>query len=110
MWKYAYQVPENKKIRVIVHTDCKNEADDQFALAHLSLIHIQMCIRDRLHSVSTGAAGSRQLDLFGPKILEGDYRPGFFMKHFIKDMKPVSYTHLMRWTMCQGSPDGQETV
>ena len=34
MWKYAYQVPENKKIRVIVHTDCKNEADDQFALAH----------------------------------------------------------------------------
>jgi inosine-uridine nucleoside N-ribohydrolase len=29
-----YQVPENKKIRVIVHTDCKNEADDQFALAH----------------------------------------------------------------------------
>ena len=37
--------------------------------------------------VSTGAAGSRQLDLFGPKILEGDYRPGFFMKHFIKDMK-----------------------
>ena len=40
-----------------------------------------------LHSVSTGAAGSRQLDLFVPKILEGDYRPGFFMKHFIKDMK-----------------------
>ena len=34
MFKYAYQVPENKKIRVIVHTDCKNEADDQFALAH----------------------------------------------------------------------------
>ena len=24
---------------------------------------------------------------YGPKILEGDYRPGFFMKHFIKDMK-----------------------
>ena len=34
MLKYMYQVPENKKIRVIVHTDCKNEADDQFALAH----------------------------------------------------------------------------
>lgn len=40
-----------------------------------------------LKSVSTGAAGSRQLDIFGPKILEGDYAPGFFMKHFIKDMK-----------------------
>lgn len=32
--KYAFKVPENKKIRVIVHTDCKNEADDQFAVAH----------------------------------------------------------------------------
>lgn len=40
-----------------------------------------------LNSVSTGAAGSRQLDMFGPKILEGDYAPGFFVKHFIKDMK-----------------------
>lgn len=40
-----------------------------------------------LQSVSTGAAGSRQLDLFGPKILKGDYRPGFFLKHFVKDMK-----------------------
>lgn len=34
MFEYAYKVPENKKVRVIVHTDCKNEADDQFALAH----------------------------------------------------------------------------
>lgn len=34
MFKYAYQVPESKKIRVIINTDCKNEADDQFALAH----------------------------------------------------------------------------
>ena len=24
MWNYAYTVPENKKVRVIVHTDCKN--------------------------------------------------------------------------------------
>lgn len=34
MWNYAFTVPENKKVRVIVHTDCKNEADDQFAVAH----------------------------------------------------------------------------
>ena len=40
-----------------------------------------------LKSVSTGAAGSKQLDTFGPKILEEDYSPGFFMKHFIKYMK-----------------------
>ncbi len=36
MWpKYAFHVPEQKKFRYIVHTDCKNEADDQFTLAHI---------------------------------------------------------------------------
>ena len=40
-----------------------------------------------MKSVATGAAGSKQLDTFGPKIINGDYAPGFFMKHFIKDMK-----------------------
>jgi len=39
-----------------------------------------------LESVSTGAAGSNQLNSFGKKIVEGDYAPGFYMKHFIKDM------------------------
>lgn len=34
MWNYDFEVPEKKRVRVIVHTDCKNEADDQFALAH----------------------------------------------------------------------------
>lgn len=34
MWNYKFTVPENKKVRVIVSTDCKNEADDQFAVAH----------------------------------------------------------------------------
>lgn len=39
-----------------------------------------------LRAVSTGAAGSAQLNAFGPKILAGDYAPGFFLKHFVKDM------------------------
>lgn len=34
MFKYEFNVPANKKIRLLVHTDCKNEADDQFALTH----------------------------------------------------------------------------
>lgn len=33
-WNYRFHVPENKRVRIIVDTDCKNEADDQFALAH----------------------------------------------------------------------------
>ena len=39
-----------------------------------------------LRSVATGAAGSAQLNAFGGKIVCGDYRPGFYIKHFIKDM------------------------
>ena len=39
-----------------------------------------------LKSISTGAAGSKQMDSFAPKIIKGDYKPGFFLKHFIKDM------------------------
>ena len=31
---YLFQVPENKKVRVIVHADAKNEANDQFAITH----------------------------------------------------------------------------
>lgn len=32
--KYHFSVPDQKRVRMIVHTDCKNEADDQFALVH----------------------------------------------------------------------------
>ena len=33
-WNYMFDCPDKKKVRMIVHTDCKNEADDQFALVH----------------------------------------------------------------------------
>lgn len=33
-WNYEFTVPEEKKIRMIVYTDAKNEADDQFTIAH----------------------------------------------------------------------------
>ena len=36
--------------------------------------------------ISTGAAGSWQLTNNGQKIINGDYAPGFYVKHFIKDM------------------------
>ena len=37
-------------------------------------------------SVSVGAAGSKALDVLGPRILRGDFEPGFYVEHFIKDM------------------------
>lgn len=38
-------------------------------------------------SVSTGSAASRQLSSLAPKMMDGDYAPGFFLKHFVKDIK-----------------------
>lgn len=40
-----------------------------------------------LDTISTGAAGSWQMTNNGYKILDGDYDPGFFVYHYIKDMR-----------------------
>ena len=37
-------------------------------------------------AVSGGAAGSWSLSNYGPRILAGDFEPGFFVDHFVKDM------------------------
>ena len=37
----------------------------------------------------TGAAGSWALSNLGSKIIEGDYQPGFALKHIIKDLRLV---------------------
>lgn len=42
-----------------------------------------------LQAISGGAAGSWQLSNNGPKILKEDYKPGFYIHHFIKDLKLV---------------------
>jgi len=39
-----------------------------------------------LKSVSVGAAGSKSLDIYGARIIAGNYEPGFYVEHFIKDM------------------------
>ena len=40
-----------------------------------------------LDAISAGAAGSWQLLNNAPKIINEDFEPGFFIKHFIKDMR-----------------------
>ncbi|HIV86899.1 MAG TPA: NAD(P)-dependent oxidoreductase [Candidatus Pygmaiobacter gallistercoris] len=40
-----------------------------------------------LATISTGAAGSWQMTGNGPKMISGDFAPGFYIKHFIKDMR-----------------------
>jgi 3-hydroxyisobutyrate dehydrogenase len=39
-----------------------------------------------LKSVSVGAAGSKSLDIYGPRLLARNFEPGFYVEHFIKDM------------------------
>jgi 3-hydroxyisobutyrate dehydrogenase len=39
-----------------------------------------------LESVASGAAGSWSLSNYGPRIIAGNFDPGFFVEHFIKDM------------------------
>ena len=39
-----------------------------------------------LSSVGPGAAGSWSLANYGPRILAGNFEPGFYVEHFIKDM------------------------
>ena len=41
---------------------------------------------EMLAAITGGAAGSWQLQNNGPKMVSGDFAPGFFIKHFIKDM------------------------
>ncbi|MDZ5470579.1 NAD(P)-dependent oxidoreductase [Bacillus sp. 31A1R] len=39
-----------------------------------------------LMSISSGAAGSWSLSNLAPRMIDGDFNPGFYIKHFIKDM------------------------
>lgn len=40
-----------------------------------------------LQSISPGAAGSWSLSNLGPRMLAGDFAPGFYTKHFLKDLR-----------------------
>ena len=40
-----------------------------------------------LGAIGGGAASSWSLTNYSPRILKGDFKPGFFIKHYIKDMR-----------------------
>jgi 3-hydroxyisobutyrate dehydrogenase len=43
--------------------------------------------RTVLKSIGAGSAASRILEHYAPRMLDGDFAPGFFVKHFIKDLR-----------------------
>jgi 3-hydroxyisobutyrate dehydrogenase len=40
-----------------------------------------------LESVKVGSAASWSLENLAPRVLRGDFAPGFFVKHFVKDLR-----------------------
>ncbi len=43
--------------------------------------------RTVLQSIGAGSAGSWQLNNMVPRMLDGDFAPGFYVKHFLKDLR-----------------------
>lgn len=55
------------------------------AMSYLKTSHLEESMI--LSFLKNGAAGSKQLELNGQKMLEQDYAPGFYVKHFVKDLR-----------------------
>ncbi|KAF0852775.1 mitochondrial 3-hydroxyisobutyrate dehydrogenase [Andalucia godoyi] len=53
--------------------------------AHKSGLNVE----DVIAVLSGGAAQCFSLTSYGPRILKGDMKPGFYVEHFVKDMKIV---------------------
>ena len=50
-------------------------------------------------SVSVGAAGSKALEVLGPRMLARNFEPGFYVEHFIKDMG-IALAEAERMNLC----------
>lgn len=55
------------------------------ALAYSKGAHLDL--ETVLSAITSGSAASWQLSNMAPRIIREDFNPGFFIKHFIKDMK-----------------------
>ena len=45
-----------------------------------------LSLNDMIATISGGAAGCWTLDNLAPRVIKGDYEPGFMIDHFVKDM------------------------
>jgi 3-hydroxyisobutyrate dehydrogenase len=52
-----------------------------------------------LQSVGSGAAGSWSLNNLGPRVIAGNFEPGFFVEHFLKDMG-IALAESRRMNLC----------
>ena len=61
------------------------KAANQIAVAGATAAYTEALV----YAQKAGLAGSWQLSNMAPRVLKGDLAPGFFVKHFIKDMKII---------------------
>lgn len=76
------------------HTKACNQIAIAGAVAAMSeaLVYAQNQGLDEqlmLQAIAKGAAGSWQIEHTAPRVLQQDFNPGFYIKHFIKDMHIV---------------------
>ena len=82
---YDFTVPACRQIRYIVHTDCKNEADDQYTLAHILMTpkmavqRIVACHFDRMnfHGMAPGTTMQASYDEI-IKVMDLMHLPGAY--------------------------------
>lgn len=44
-------------------------------------------VAQTIETVCSGAASSTSLSVMGPRILKGNFDPGFYVEHYVKDME-----------------------
>lgn len=76
------------------HTKACNQIAVAGAVAAMSeaIVYAQKAGLDAqkmLSAIATGAAGSWQINNTAPRVMKEDFAPGFYIKHFIKDMHIV---------------------
>ncbi len=47
----------------------------------------ELDLQQVIQTVGSGAGANWSMSNYGPRILAGDYTPGFFVKHFVKDLR-----------------------
>ena len=55
--------------------------------ALLFAVRAGLDVETTLRAISAGAAGSWSLSNLAPRIVRGDFAPGFMVEHFVKDMR-----------------------
>ena len=52
-----------------------------------------------IDTIKTGAAGSKALEILGARMVAGNFEPGFYVEHFVKDMG-IALDECARMNLC----------